>query len=52
MRAWTACGLSHAFSVELKNKKRMELPKMRHLFLMGGDGGKADVSLNFCHALG
>ena len=37
MRAWTACGLSHAFSVELKNKKRVELPKMHHLFLMGGE---------------
>ena len=38
MRAWAACGLSHAFSVELKNKKRVKLPKMRHLFLMGGEG--------------
>ena len=38
MRAWASFGLSHAFSVELNNKKRAELPKMRHLLLMGGEG--------------
>ena len=38
MRAWAACGLSHAFSEELNNKKSAELPKMRHLCLMGGAG--------------
>ena len=37
LRARATCGCSHAFSVELKNKKRVELPKMRHLFLMGGE---------------
>ena len=37
MRAWAACGLSHAFSEELNNKKSAELPKMRHLFLVGGE---------------
>ena len=42
MRAWATCGCSHAFSVELKNKKRVELPKMRHLFLMGEEEGRAD----------
>ena len=52
MRAWAACGLSQVLSKELKNKKRAELPKMRHLFLMGGEGGRADVNLNFIHALG
>ena len=52
MRAWAACGLSQAFSEELKNKKRAELPKMRLLFLMVGEGGRADVGLNFLHALG
>ena len=38
MRAWAACGFSHAFSEELNNKKSAELPKMRHLCLMGGEG--------------
>ena len=38
LRAWATCGCSQAFSVELKNKKRVELPKMRHLVLMGGKG--------------
>ena len=52
MRAWATSELSHAFSEELKNKNRAELPKMRHLFLMGGKGGRADVSLNFLYALG
>ena len=36
--AVSQCGLSHAFSEELNNKKSAELPKMRHLCLMGGAG--------------
>ena len=47
MRAWAACGLSQAFSEELKNKKRTELPKMRHLFLMVGRGAGLMLALIF-----
>ena len=47
MRAWAACGLSQAFSEELKNKKRAELPKMRQLFLMVGRGAGLMLALIF-----
>ena len=47
MRAWAACGLSQAFSEELKNKKRAELPRMRHLFLMVGRGAGLMLALIF-----
>ena len=52
MRAWAACGLSQAFSEELKTRKGRNYPKCAIYFLYGGEGGRADAGLNFLYALG